>query len=103
MLKNPVTSFVAVSIDAIRDTLGVAPPVLSLGSALVHTTTGRAGNGERPFFLCPGCKRRVLLLFLTHHGGSPACRHCHRIAYPGQWLRGTPYEVYLAEIRRSSA
>ena len=38
-------------------------------------------GGERPWFLCPSCQRRVAILF----GGAVfACRHCYRLAYESQ-------------------
>lgn len=38
-------------------------------------------GGERPWFRCPRCGRRVALLY---GGGIFACRHCHRLAYQCQ-------------------
>jgi hypothetical protein len=103
MKRNPVTAFVTISSDAIRDALGAVPPMLSLAGATVRTTLGRAGSGSRHYFACPGCGRRVLLLYIAIRGGSPACRHCHHVSYAGQWLHRTPIEPYVAGIRRSSA
>lgn len=38
-------------------------------------------GGERPWFLCPSCRRRVAILY----GGAVfACRHCHALAYQSQ-------------------
>lgn len=38
-------------------------------------------GGQRPWFLCPRCYRRVAVLF----GGKMfACRHCHNLAYDCQ-------------------
>ena len=38
-------------------------------------------GGERPWFLCPSCRRRVAILY----GGAVfACRHCYRLAYESQ-------------------
>ena len=38
-------------------------------------------GGERPWFLCPSCQRRVAILY----GGAVfACRHCYRLAYESQ-------------------
>ncbi len=38
-------------------------------------------GGERPWFLCPACRRRVAILY----GGAVfACRHCYRLAYESQ-------------------
>lgn len=38
-------------------------------------------GGERPWFLCPSCDRRVAKLY----GGAVfACRHCMRLNYPSQ-------------------
>lgn len=40
--------------------------------------TGCHFGGQRPWFLCPCCGRRVAVLY----GGSIyACRHCHNLAY----------------------
>lgn len=42
-------------------------------------------GGERPWFLCPSCRRRVAILY----GGAVfACRHCYRLAYESQRERG---------------
>ena len=38
-------------------------------------------GGERPWFACPRCGRRVAILYLS---GPPACRTCKRMAYPVQ-------------------
>ncbi|WP_160015871.1 hypothetical protein [Pseudomonas sp. 8BK] len=38
-------------------------------------------GGERPWFLCPSCGRRVAKLY---NGGVFACRHCMRLNYPSQ-------------------
>ena len=36
-------------------------------------------GGDRPWFCCPRCERRVALLYLR--GGAFRCRHCHGLAY----------------------
>lgn len=38
-------------------------------------------GGTRPMFLCPGCGRRVLVLYGSRYF---RCRHCHRMAYTSQ-------------------
>ena len=38
-------------------------------------------GGERPWFLCPSCGRRVAVLF---GGMYYACRRCHNLAYTSQ-------------------
>jgi hypothetical protein len=38
-------------------------------------------GGRRVWFLCPGCGRRVAILF---GGAIYACRHCHNLAYQCQ-------------------
>ena len=43
--------------------------------------TGCRFGGQRPWFLCPSCGRRVAVLW----GGTIyACRHCHKLAYTSQ-------------------
>jgi hypothetical protein len=38
-------------------------------------------GGKRPWFLCPSCNRRVVVLY---HCGYFGCRRCHRLAYKSQ-------------------
>jgi hypothetical protein len=39
-------------------------------------------GGKRAWFVCPrGCGHRVAILY---YGNSPACRHCHQLAYESQ-------------------
>jgi hypothetical protein len=38
-------------------------------------------GGERPYFHCPSCGRRVLQLYVR---GQFFCRHCHGLSYPSQ-------------------
>ena len=38
--------------------------------------------GLRPFFECPGCRRRCCLLYLAERG---ACRQCLGLSYPVQF------------------
>lgn len=49
-------------------------------------------GGRRAWWLCPGCARRVAILYLAGH--VFACRHCYRLCYGSQlekqndrWLR----------------
>jgi hypothetical protein len=46
------------------------------------TWTAPAGGGQRPWFLCPACARRVALLYSVHTGF--ACRHCVQRPYGSQ-------------------
>lgn len=39
-------------------------------------------GGERQWLRCPGCKRRVALLYAN--GPKFLCRHCYRLAYTSQ-------------------
>lgn len=39
-------------------------------------------GGERPWWLCPGCSRRVIKLYGC--AGRYRCRHCHRLSYRTQ-------------------
>jgi hypothetical protein len=45
------------------------------------TTTPVHLGGERVWFRCPGCDRRVRVLYGGHRF---ACRHCHRLFYTSQ-------------------
>lgn len=39
-------------------------------------------GGRRPWFICPGCSRRVAILYMG--GRNFLCRHCHGLAYASQ-------------------
>lgn len=39
-------------------------------------------GGQRPWFLCPGCGRRVALLYAA--GPRFRCRHCYQLPYASQ-------------------
>jgi len=39
-------------------------------------------GGQRPWFICPGCRRRVAKLYL--YGKFFRCRHCHGLVYTSQ-------------------
>ncbi len=41
-------------------------------------------GGERPWYRCPACDRRVSALYLPPDADRFACRHCHDLAYPSQ-------------------
>ncbi len=49
------------------------------------TSTPCHFGGRRPWFRCPGCQRRVALLYA---GLRFACRHCHGLYYECQRTRG---------------
>jgi hypothetical protein len=59
-------------------------------------------GGLRPWFGCPGCARRVAVLFLRSKGFL--CRHCNGVAYASQsddvlsraWRRQRKFESRLA-------
>jgi hypothetical protein len=40
-----------------------------------------AYGGTRPWFTCPGCRRRVAIVYL---GTATGCRQCLRLKYPSQ-------------------
>lgn len=48
-------------------------------------------GGQRPWFLCPCCGRRVAVLW---GGDIYACRHCHGLAYTSQ--REEPHDRLLS-------
>lgn len=46
------------------------------------TRTGCGFGGDRPWFLCPRCGRRVAVLYMRASGF--ACRHCQKVTYASQ-------------------
>lgn len=97
MKRTPVSSLVPVSVDLVRDKLGTVPAILDVAGIPIRTTTGGAGKGMRPLWSCPSCQRRALLMYVNA-AGRPACRACHRIAYPSSFLRRSPLEGLAAAL-----
>lgn len=60
-------------------------------------------GGDRPWFLCPRCGRRVAVLYLRASGF--ACRHCQRVTYASRcvdaigrtWIKQQKLERRLGE------
>ena len=67
-------------------------------------------GGERWWFTCPTCKRRVGVLFYRRavliHGAEWACRHCHNLTYTSAQEAhvldrgGGPYKAYCYALDR---
>ena len=58
--------------------------------------TGCNYGGERPWFLCPGCGRRVGVLALA--GKYFRCRHCYQLYYASQFE--TNFDKALRKVRK---
>jgi hypothetical protein len=59
------------------------------------TWTAPHGGGQRPWFLCPACARRVALLYSV--GMGFVCRHCTQRPYGSQCE--TPQDRRLRKVR----
>lgn len=95
--SGPRGPFKGTTIDLVRIDIRRRPRVLYQGDAAavvklidpeggvvrafeVHLSWTPCGwGGERPWFLCPACKRRAAVLYF---GAVPACRRCARLVYP---------------------
>ena len=75
----------SVSITVLTDALQLLWPMSAahvLQQVQLIYTIGTRG-GERPWFVCPTCRRRVGVLY--HADGLPfRCRTCCKLAYPSQ-------------------
>ena len=56
-------------------------------------------GGQRPWFLCPACTRRVALLYWF--GQGVVCRHCTRLPYASQGE--TPFDRSIRKVRKIRA
>jgi hypothetical protein len=55
-------------------------------------------GGDRVWFRCPGCGRRVRALYLAPGRDHFCCRHCHGLAYASQQV--APDERHLIAMRK---
>jgi hypothetical protein len=56
---------------------------------ILFTWTPCNYGGNRQWFLCPGCNRRVAIVY---DGKYYRCRHCHNLTYPSQ-QESKPYRL----------
>ena len=75
-----------------------APGSLSGTSIDLDWTAPAPFGGQRPWFLCPACTRRVALLYWFGQGF--VCRHCTRRPYASQCE--TPFDRSIRKVRRSA-
>ena len=57
----------------------------------LERTPARVG-GERVWFACPWCEKRVRKLYLPPSGELFLCRGCHRLSYRSRQRRTSPWE-----------
>ena len=59
------------------------------------TRTPTRFDGERPWFLCPSCKKKVRKLYLPPGATYFLCRSCHDLSYQSRQTRRSPGEKAL--------
>jgi hypothetical protein len=57
------------------------PPGDPSNNVIEYTSTKCHFGGERFWFICPYCSRRVSKLYLPPSGDYYACRKCHNLTY----------------------
>jgi hypothetical protein len=77
-------------------TQGQSPP-MTMRVTVPLTWTPCNYGGERPWFRCPACDRRVLVIYAPPGGRTFRCRHCHDLAYVSQ--QSSPHDRLLLRIR----
>lgn len=75
-----------VPINVLQDALELHFPIGAERARQTVQLTSSLGphGGDRMWFVCPTCQRRVGVLY--HKNGLPfLCRTCHQLAYPSQY------------------
>lgn len=57
-------------------------------------------GGRRVWFFCPGCDRRVRILYLPPFGPQFLCRSCHGLTYQSQRERPSQFGRQLRELEK---
>lgn len=82
---SPKALLSARSICISFDTITSHSKITTHISETVYLTTSRTNfNGERVWFQCPDCWRRVGCFFVPPYSNRLLCRHCHNLAYSSQ-------------------
>lgn len=56
-------------------------------------------GGDRAYFLCPECGRRVRFLYRPPAGDTFRCRRCWSLNYPSQQMRSREASAYLRGVK----
>lgn len=94
-----------------RISINVAKPpeetpdvVLELGQQLISLTrTPCFFGGERQWFICPGCSRRVGLLYRKPLSPHYFCRHCNNLTYQLRKYHRSQLESMIKAQKRVNA
>lgn len=62
-------------------------------------------GGQRGWFVCPGCDRRVRKLFWPFDLPQPVwqCRHCHNLTYESTRTSHIPAAIWGRAVRKAAA
>jgi len=67
----------------------------------IKLTTSRTGNGgERYWFFCPKCNRRVGVLYKPPGSSSFLCRECYNLQYGMAKYHRSPQEEHMRLIKK---
>lgn len=98
--KYTVEECERISISQI-DTAGLETSgVLINGQMIPITQTECNYGGERVWFVCPTCNRRVGTLYRKPLGILFLCRNCQNLTYQLQRYHRSSHEVFLRSIKR---
>jgi hypothetical protein len=56
-------------------------------------------GGERFWFICPDCHRRVSILYRPRYSSFFLCRHCHDLTYQSTQHRRTSFEPFAKRLK----
>jgi len=56
-------------------------------------------GGERFWFICPDCHRRVAILYRPRYSSFFLCRHCHDLTYQSTQNRRTFFEPFAKRLK----
>jgi len=89
-----------ISIQLLRNTF-IASSVIELNGQTIQITTTKCNyGGERVWFLCPSCNKRVGTIYRRPLAGLFLCRHCLNLTYDLRKYHRSSQESVIKAIMR---
>lgn len=89
----------SIVLDCLEDGVGLS---YGMNDPLERVELSRVANrygGDRAYFLCPDCGRRVRFLYRPKGKGRFRCRSCWRLNYPSQQERPNEIGAYRQGVK----
>ncbi|MDE6590598.1 MAG: transposase [Oscillospiraceae bacterium] len=89
----------SIVLDCLEDSVGLSYSTNGPPERVKLSRVANRYGGDRAYFLCPDCGRRVRFLYRLQGRGLFRCRSCYQLNYPSQQERPNETGAYLRGVK----